>query len=89
MWPGLYFKRITLSLCAEDGSEENKTEIKNELEGCYTNLSKRWGGGQKEGNGSKNRDKWTDLRHNQQVNHIKDIWLIGLYNCFSYCQVCP
>lgn len=82
MWPDVYFERITLSVDAEDGSEEDKTENKNELEGCYTN-----DGGQKEGNGSKNRDKWTDLRYNQQVNHVKDIWLTGLDNYFSYCQV--
>lgn len=47
MWPDLYFKRIILSVCAEDGSEEDKIENKNELEGCYTNLSKKMMGARK------------------------------------------
>lgn len=39
--------RIILSVCAEDGSEEDKIENKNELEGCYANLSKKMMGARK------------------------------------------
>lgn len=64
MWWDLYFKSIALSIYVEDGLEEEKIENKDQLEGRYTNLSKRWWG-QKEDNGSKWRDQGTDSRYNQ------------------------